>query len=387
MLKQFSGLFLFVLLIACGEKKDPAAAQKAPPPVSVNVTDVTEGEATYYDQYPATVNALNEVEIRPQVSGTLTGIFFKDGQHVVKGQKLYSIDQQQYRGQYEQAVANLNVTKANLAKAQQDADRYNELAKQDAIARQTLDHAVADLQSSKMSVEAAKANVSSVATNLKYSNITSPLTGTIGISQVKLGAAVAPGQTVLNTVSADDPLAVDLAVDEKDIPRFAALQQKGGGAKDSTFTILLPDGTKYPRPGSISVIDRAVDPQTGTIRIRLMFPNTEKLLKTGMSCTVRVKSAGNAPQVLIPYKAVVEQMGEYFVYVLGDSSKVSQHKVALGSRINDKVIVKSGVKAGDKIVVDGVQKVRDGAAVQIAKNPADTSGSKAPTDTSARAKK
>jgi RND family efflux transporter MFP subunit len=387
MLKQFSGLFVIVFIMSCGGKKDEAAKQQAPPPIAVNVADVTEGNATYYDQYPATVNALNEVEIRPQVSGSITGIFFKDGQHVVKGQKLYSIDQQQYRGQYEQAVANLNVTKANLAKAQQDADRYNELAKQDAIARQTLDHAVADLQSSKMSVEAAKANVSSVATNLKYANITSPLTGTIGISQVKLGAAVAPGQTVLNTVSADDPLAVDFAVDEKEIARFVTLQRNGMKPSDSIFTLLLPDGNAYTQSGSISVIDRAVDPQTGTIRMRLVFPNQQGMLRTGMSCTVRVKNAGNTPQVMIPYKAVVEQMGEYFVYVLGDSSKVAQHKVALGTRINDKVIVKSGVKAGEKIVVDGVQKVRDGAAVQIAKNPADTAGSKMTTDTSAKAKK
>src|ERR1700730_6840206 len=123
--KYWIGLSLsgIVLFVSCGEKNDPSQ-QKAPPPVAVNIYTVQEGSAIYYDQYPATVTALNQVDVRPQVTGYITGIFFTEGQHVNKGDKLYTIDQQQYRGAYEQAVANLNVSKANLAKAQQDADRY-----------------------------------------------------------------------------------------------------------------------------------------------------------------------------------------------------------------------------------------------------------------------
>src|SRR5579863_2937497 len=220
---------------------------QAPPPVAVGIQVAKEGAATYFDIYPATVTPLNQVDIKPQVSGNITGIFFKDGQFVRKGMKLYEIDQQQYKAAYEQAVANVHVAEANQGKAQQDADRYAELAKNDAIAKQTLDHAVADLESSKKQVEAAKANVSSVQTNLKYSVISAPFDGTIGISQVKIGTSVYQ-QTLLNTISSDDPLAVDIAIEQAQIPRFLQFLQKGTNNKDSLFTVVLPDGSIYPYP-------------------------------------------------------------------------------------------------------------------------------------------
>jgi RND family efflux transporter MFP subunit len=356
-----------VLLSSCGSTGKPADTSKAPPPVPVVIYTVQKGSATYYDEYPATVVALNEVQLRAQVSGYITGVFFQDGQHVSSGQKLYSIDQQQYQASYNQALANLNVAKANLGKVQQDADRYAELQKNDAIARQTVEHAQADLEASKMQLEAAKANVASVQTNVRYSTIYAPFEGTIGISQVKMGTAVSPGQTILNTVSSDNPIAVDVAVDQKQISRFVMLQQKTSGAKDSVFSLLLPDQSIYPSPGHISLIDRAVDPQTGTIKARIVFVNKEKLLKSGMSCNIRIKNNSTEQSLLIPSKAVTEQMGEYFVYLVGDSNKVAQKKIQTGQVINDKIIVKSGLQENDKIVTEGVQKLRDGAFVQPAK--------------------
>ncbi len=368
---NFTGLFVIgltiVIMTSCGSSNKPAEAPKAPPPVPVAVYTVQKGSAVYYDEYPATVVALNEVQLRPQVAGYITGIYFKDGQRVTKGQKLYSIDQQQYQASYNQAVANLNVAKANLGKAQQDADRYAELQKNDAIARQTVEHAQADLQASKMQLEAANANVQSVQTNVRYSTIYAPFEGTIGISLVKMGTAVSPGQTILNTVSSDNPIAVDVALDQKEITRFLKLQQTGNGAKDSIFSLALPDQSIYPYPGQISLIDRAVDPQTGTIKARITFPNKDKLLKAGMSCNIHVKNNGNEQSLLIPAKAVMEQMGEYFVYVVGDSNKVAQHKIITGQVINDKIMVKSGLKENDEIVIEGVQKMRDGVVVQPAK--------------------
>ena len=359
-------LFIAVLilfstaLVSCGDSKP---AVQAPPPVAVSVYTVGTGNATYYDQYPATITALNEVQIRPQVTGYITAIYFKDGQVVKKGMKLYSIDQQQYQAGYDQSVANLNVARANLAKAQQDADRYTELAKKDAIAQQVVDHALADLQTAKMQVAAAQANVRNVQTGLRYATIYAPLSGTIGISQVKMGAAVTPGVTILNTISSDDPLAADVAIDEKQINRFVQLQQKGSKNSDSTFQLLLPDGSVYPHAGSIYLIDRAVDPQTGTIKARLTFPNPNKVLKPGMSCNLRVKNNGGILQILIPNKAVVEQMGEYFVYVVNGNT-VSQRKVTLGNRIGNMIIVKDGLQEGEKIATEGVQKLKDGATIQ-----------------------
>jgi len=348
-------------LSSCGGTETP---QQKPPPTAVNVYTVQQGSARYNDQYPGTVTALNQVDIRAQVSGYITGIFFTDGQWVNKGDKLYSIDPQQYKGAYEQSVANLSVAEANLAKSQQDADRYQELSNQDAIAKQILDHALADLEASKKQVDAAKANVKAVETNLRYTNIFAPFSGTIGISQVKLGAAVSPGQTILNTISSDDPIAVDFAVNQKNIPWFLKMAAEKAELKDSIFTILLSDQSVYPNSGKIFLIDRAVDPQTGTIKTRLLFPNTKKNLRVGMTCNVLVRNNTNQQSILIPYLAVVEQMGEYFVFIVNDN-KVTQQKVSLGPKIRDKVVVRDGLQVGQQIVTDGVQKIRDGAMVQV----------------------
>ncbi|UFH53462.1 efflux RND transporter periplasmic adaptor subunit [Spirosoma sp. KNUC1025] len=366
-MKLFTHLFLItggVLLIACGGNKNDQQ-QAPPPPTPVTAVKAEKESATYYDAFPATVTALREVEIQPQVAGNITGIFFQDGQRVSRGQKLYTIDPQQYRASYDQAVANLNVQKANLNRAQKDADRYNTLAQQDAVAKQLVDNANASLEANKMQVAAAEAAIQQVATNLKYTTIYAPLDGTIGISQVRLGAAVAPGSTPLNTISEDNPIAADVQIDESQIQRFLSLQNKAGVVRDSTFILMLPSGQPYKYPGSIRIVDRAVDPQTGTLRVRIAFPNPEKQLKPGLAGNVRVKNSSGQPQLLIPYQAVTEQMSEYFVFVVGDSSKVSQKKVTLGARINDKVIVKNGLNEGELVVTEGTQKIREGAKVRV----------------------
>ena len=355
-------VIISLILAACGDSK--GAGQKGPPPVQVAAYEVKLGTAVYYDEYPATVTAINQVEVRSEVSGYVTDIYFKDGQHITKGMKLYAIDQQQYKAAYDQAIANLNAAKSTLAKAQQDADRYRDLAKRDAVARQTLEHAQADLQSAKMQVASFEANVKNVQTNLRYSVIMAPFDGTIGISSVKLGSSVVAGQTLLNTLSSDDPMAVDCAVDEKQISRFTQLLQAGDSLRDSTFTIVLPDQTVYPFPGHLSFLDRSVDSQTGTIRIRAIFPNAKNVLRAGLTCNLRVQANSSAESLLIPYKAVVEQMGEYFVYVV-INNKVTQRRIGLGKNINDMVIVKDGLQVGEQIVTDGVQKLRDNSPVTV----------------------
>ena len=362
-----------LLLAACGKKEDKQ--QGPPPPTPVTAVKAEKGSATYYDEFPATVTALREVEIQPQVSGNITGIFFQDGQRVSKGQKLYTIDSQQYRATYDQAVANLNVQKANLNRAQKDANRYNTLAEQDAVAKQLVDNANATLEAAKMQVEASKASIEQVATNLKYTTIYAPLDGTIGISQVRLGAAVAPGSTPLNTISEDNPIAADIQIDESQIQRFLALQNRKNVIQDSTFSLSLPNGEIYSYPGSVRIVDRAIDPQTGTLRVRIAFPNPAKRLKPGLNANLRVKNNTGESQLLIPYQAVTEQMSEYFVFVVGDSSKVTQKKVTLGARINDKVIVKKGLNEGEVVVTEGTQKIREGGKVKVSQ-PGQSGGAK-----------
>lgn len=351
-----------LLFAACGDKKD--AQQQGPPPATpVTVDEVKKTTAAYNDEYPGTVAALNEITITSQVSGYVTGIYFKDGQKVKKGQRLYSIDQEVYQANYQQAQANLQLQEANFMKAQKDADRYHELDKHDAIAKQQVDYADAALQVAQKQVAAAKANVAGVRSNISFASIQSPLTGTIGISQVKTGTAVVAGQTVLNTVSTDNPIAVDFTVDQKEIYRFIQMDQDGKKSADSVFTIAFGDDV-YPYPGKISLIDRAVDPQTGTIKVRLVFPNDKAMLKPGMNTTVRVKNNASEQSTVIPYKAVTEQLGEFFVYVVTDSSKVTQQKVVLGKQIGENVIVKQGLKDGQKIAVEGVQNLHEGTVIK-----------------------
>ena len=354
-----AGIAAIVILSACSEKK---AAPPPPPPAKVTVETVKFITAAYNDEYPATVTALNQVELRPQVSGFVTGVHFKDGDRVRKGQLLYSIDDQLYAANYQQAVANLQVQQANVNRAQKDADRYHELDKNDAIAKQVVDNADAALEVTKRQVAAANANIRAMQTNVKYTRVYAPFDGVIGISAVKTGTAVTAGQTILNTVSSDKELAVDFNIDQKEIYRFATMMNEKPKANDSTFTLAFGEDV-YPYPGKIALLDRAVNPQTGTIKARLIFPNNKNLLIAGMNGTVRVKSNAAAESILIPYKAVTEQLGEFFVYVPGDSNKVSQRKVLLGKQVGKDVIIRDGLKDGEKVVVEGVQNLREGAVI------------------------
>lgn len=358
---SFSGLLAMTLIIAsCGNKQQ--APQGPPPAVPVTLTEVSTSKASYFDEFPGILVPLNQTELRAQVTGYVTGIFFKDGDKVKKGQRLYSIDAQTYDANYQNAIANLGVQETNLLKAQQDADRYNELDKQDAIAKQQVDYANAALEAAKRQVAASKATVRSVQANVRFATITAPFSGTIGISQVRSGTSVIAGQTVMNTISTDDPMAVDFTVDQKDLYRFSVLQQQKNQARDSIFTLAFGNMV-YPYKGQINLIDRAVDAQTGTIKTRLSFPNPKATLKAGMNTTVRVLNNSGNDAIIIPYKAVVEQLGEFFVYVAGDSSKVSQRKVKLGKQLDSTIIVNEGLKAGDKIVVQGVQNMREGVVI------------------------
>jgi RND family efflux transporter MFP subunit len=360
------------------------ACQPPPvPPVSVNLYTVTAKRVLYYDNYPATTEALSQVNLLPQVQGSITSIFFTEGTMVKKGQKLYEIDRRLYQQNYEAAVANLKIVKGNLEEVQQDADRYAYLSSQNAVAKQVYDHAVIALQNAKDSVESSEQTVKTAQLNLDYSIVYAPFDGTIGFSQVKVGDVVTVGQTILNTISTNNPLAVDFLVNEKQLPAFEKLD-KNTHPIDSLFTIIMSDNSIYPFPGKIAVIDRAVDPQTGSIRIRLLFPNDKDYLRPGMSCVLRVHNQESTPQLVIPNKAVIEQMGEYFVFVVKDTlvtdstqkqtSDTAQQgpkllafekKIQPGQTIGPNIIVTDGLVEGDKIVIDGIQSLHDGAQVAV----------------------
>lgn len=320
------------------------------------------GTAIYYDKYPATVVALNQVELRAQVSGYITGIFFKEGEVVQKGKPLYEIDRRKYEATYRQAEASIAQAKANLTKAQKDADRYHKLAEQDAIARQTLDNADAALDVSRSQLAAAEASLLSARTDLDYAVIKAPFTGRIGISQVKLGAQIGAGTTLLNTISSENPIAVDFVVNENDIPRFSGMQGKAVTPGDSTFRLQLPNGQAYTEPGRLTVVDRGVDNQTATIKVRIEFNNPKNELKEGMSGVMNVLNDQSGDRVIIPYKAVVEQMGEFFVFVAKDTV-AEQRKIHLGPRLRESIVVMDGVKQGELVIAEGIQRLRDGGKI------------------------
>ncbi|TDQ10308.1 efflux RND transporter periplasmic adaptor subunit [Pedobacter metabolipauper] len=352
-----------ITLASCGGNKAPQ--QQGPPPATpVTTHTVAEESVTTTDTYPGVVVALNEVELRPQVGGYITAIYVADGQKVTKGQKLYEIDRTKYIAAYNAAKADVAVAKANRDKAKKDADRYTRLAEQDAVAKQRVDYALTDLANAQSQVAAAEAAMSSSANDLQRSIIVSPLTGTIGISQVKLGALASPGTTLLNTVSTNDPIAVDISVNQSEIPRFTQLQKNTSAVKDSLFSIQLQDGTIYKRQGRIVAIDRAVDPQTGTIKVRISYPNEGGRLFAGMTVNLKALNKAEDHQLVIPFKAVTEQLGEFNVFVVGDSSKAENRIIKLGKQFDKSVVVSSGLKPGEVIVVDGVQNVRPGSVVQ-----------------------
>lgn len=398
-------LLIGTALLGCNNQKPPAGDNSVP----VNLYTVKAKTVLYYDRYPATTEALSSVDLRGQVTGYVTGIYFTEGQHVTKGQKLYEIDERLYTAAVDQAQANLKVAQGNQVQAQQDNDRYEYLNSYNAVAKQTLDHAVIALQNAKNETAAAEQQVKTAETNLTYSVIRAPFDGTIGFSQVKLGNTVSVGTTVLNTVSTDDPMGVDFFIPEANLIHYEDLKDTKQQEIDSLFTFILPDHTIYPHVGRISVIDRAVDPQTGTIRIRIVFPNPKYVIRAGMSGIVRVHNQEMTPKLVIPSKAIVEQMGEYFVYVArdtvysaanattgGDSAKGSgsggkdgpgdkkgadtarlraiQVKVMLGQTIGPNVIVEQGISEGDKIVVDGVQAIHDGSPITTANKVAPATG-------------
>jgi RND family efflux transporter MFP subunit len=383
--QYFTLLTICILFGACSQK-----APQPNPTVPVNLYTVKAQTVEYYDKYPANTVAISQVDIRPEVQGYITSIDFTEGSHVKKGQKLYEIDQRLFQDAYDQAKANLDVAKGNELMNQQDADRYTYLNNQDAIAKQTLDHTLIALEQAKNSVKAAEQALKIAETNLTYSIISAPFDGTIGISQVRLGNMVTVGSTVLNTISTDDPMGVDILISEKQLQHFEELKNATQQTIDSLFTIILPNGALYASTGKISIIDRAVDPQTGTIRVRIVFPNPDFSLKPGLSCVLRVHNQETTPQLMVPSKAVVELMGEYFVYmakdstapIAGDSTKTHavtmalQKKVQLGQTIGANVIIKKGVTEGESIVVDGVQSLHSGSVINASQKNDDTKSKK-----------
>lgn len=351
-----------ILVQACGsnDNKNAQATLQAEAATPISTAIVEKQIVSDVKRYPANVVPLQETEIRAEVTGYITNIYVQDGTSVSKGQRLYEIDRIRYQAAVDHAAANLEIAKANLDRSQKDLQRYQTLADQDAIAKQTLDYALTDVSNQKAQVLAAEANLTTAKTNLLRSVITAPFSGNIGISQVRNGALVSAGSTLLNTISSTDPVAVEFEISERDIAEFSKLQN---GKSQAQIYVMLPNGSRYEGAGRIVTIDRTVNSQTGTIKVHASFPNRVHALRAGMNATIHVESTGQEEALVIPYKAIFEQLGTFNVYVVNDSSTVDLKQVSLGQKINDSVVITSGVEPGEKIVTEGTTGLRPGAKV------------------------
>ena len=365
-----------VLLAACAEKSAPPAAVP-----EVSVVEVVQRDVPIGAELTATMNGLEDVELRARVEGYLRSIDYSEGSQVKKGQLLFTIEDSQYRQNVAEATATLTRAQAALSKADLDVGRYRPLAAERAISQAELDNAIAAQKAARAQVEAAKAALENAKLNLGYTRIATPIDGLAGRAQRKVGDLVGKGEpTLLATVSSIDPIRVTVNMPEGLYLRYAnelkamSSQQKDGKRQEPQSDgprLVLADGSSYPEPGRLIMVDRSVDPQTGTLRADLAFPNPNHLLRPGLYAKVRYKEEVRSGALLVPQRAVQELQGQFSVVLVNAEGKCESHKVKPGPRVGSLWILEDGVKPGDKVIVEGLQKVRDGMVVKATVVPTD----------------
>ena len=379
------GVMTIVLPSCAGEEK-PAA----PPPPQIPVSEVVQQDVPIGMELVAQLAGLEDIEIRARVEGYLRSIDYREGAAVQKGDVLFTIDDQPYRASLAQAVASLATAQSMLAKADLDVKRFTPLARERAISQAELDNAIAAQRSARAQVEAHRAQVQQARLDVGYARITAPVSGVVGRAERKVGDLVGRGEsTLLTTISTVDPIRVSVAITEADYLRFArALASKkdtGSGAtgatnQATTASLELADGSIHPHPGKLLFVDRAVDARTGTLRVDLGFPNPEKTLRPGQYGKLRFTSETRTAALLVPQRAVQEVQGTYIVYVLGEGNKIQARKVKPGARVEGLWLIEEGLKPGEKVAVEGLQRLRDGVVVQpIAAGAAASTGAPTPS--------
>jgi RND family efflux transporter MFP subunit len=357
---------LLVLSEACGNKS-VSAAPGAPP--TVQVVEVAQRDVPVYHEWIATLDGYVNAVIQPQVSGYLVQQNYREGALVHKNEVLFKIDPRPFQAILDQAKAQLAQAEAQLGKTQLDVQRDTPLAREKAIAQSQLDNDIQANLAGKATVQADKAAVEQAEINLEFTNVRSLVDGVAGIATGQVGNLVGP-QTVLTTVSQLDPIKVYFVASEQQYLAFvqrnptAASREKA--ERELVLELVLSDGTTYPRKGKFFAADRHVDAQTGAIRLAGLFPNPDNVLRPGQFGRVRFISYIRLAALLVPQKAVTELQGMYQLAVVGSDDKVSIRTVQVGERSGPMWIIEQGVKPGERVVVEGVQKVRDGMPVKIA---------------------
>ena len=419
----FAVCLLAVALVAAmtsactGKSKEAVAA--APPPTTVVVTEATKKTVPIYSEFVGQTKAEETVELRARVEGVLQKAYFREGMPVKKGQLLFTIDkrpfeaavqsaqalaakavsdlaQAQQRTDVLEAQAQLADAQATLTRANQDVARLTPLAKEKAVTEQDLDAALATQKSAtatvdartanlrnleaavKYTIERAKAEVSAseakvtqAKLDLSYCDIYAPISGVIGFLQVDEGNLVGRGDaTLLATMSASDPLLVDFSVSEVEYLKLTDPATVGKRKGQLSFDLILSDESKHPYPGTFRVLDRTVDPTTGTLKAEAAFPNPGSYLRPGQFARVRVAVAERENAILIPQKAIQELQGVKTVMVVDDQNKVAVRTVKVGDKADKDIVILEGLNGGERVIVEGMQKVRPGGQVTPSKEGA-----------------
>jgi membrane fusion protein (multidrug efflux system) len=359
-MRRFIILWLLAGSIACGGGKQPGGA--GAPHMKATVVAITVQQASYTveESFPATLTGNNIVELRTDVTGYLEAIRVKDGSAVSKGQPLYEIDKSRYAAAYNQMNASVLQAEADLAQKQRDLERYQNLLSHDAISRQTVEQAATAAKTSEANVAAAKAALQRAGTDVSHAIVRAPLSGKIGIVQIKVGDIVNAGQTLINTIVNEDPIYADFDVPQDRIQEFTTRQQDS-----RRFLLGFNDGSMYDGAGQILAVNNIVDPQTGTVRVRLQFPNKSGRLKSGMTCVAILQYQTPDTALAIPAKAVMETLSEKNVYVVGPGNTLQLRAVVPGPQTDTMLVINKGLKPGDQVVVEGLQKARPGDSVNV----------------------
>jgi membrane fusion protein (multidrug efflux system) len=353
-------------------------APPAPPPIEIAVLEVQLQNIPIYFEMIGQTSGSVDIPIRARVDGVLEEMHFREGRRVERGQLLYVIDPAPYKSKVVEAQGRLAEAVTQLAKAKSDLDRIRPLAEMDAVSEQDLDSAVAQYEAAQASEQSAGAQVEQAEIQLGYTRIHAPINGLIGISKAKVGEYVGrdPNPVVLNFVSQTDPIRVRFSINEREYLRVSrqfaesVRTEEELDAQPANLQLILADGSVHEHLGKIVNFDAAIDPTTGTLTLEADFPNPDRVVLSGQFARVRGQAEVRADAIAVPQRAVMEIQGLYQLAVIGDDGAVEIRQVEMGPRLEDAWIVESGLEAGERIALEGLQRLRPGSKV-VAK-PAST---------------
>ena len=356
---------LLVLLFSCSKEEQPVLT-----PSDIPVYQTKEQEVPIYREYVGQVFGFKDIAIRARIEGYLEGIHFKEGSRIEKGILLYTLESRQFEANVAAKMSMVAEAQTMLVKARSDLNRYKPLAEEKAVSESDLDAAVAQYEASIASVEAARANLKVAEIQLGYTKIYSPVSGIIGKTKAKVGDFVGrePNPVILNTVSRIDTVLVEFFITETEYLRFVRhfLSQNDpadGTARQAELELILADGSVYEHKGKINFADRNIDPTTGSMLIQASFPNPDEMLRPGQFARVKVRVKVIKGGILIPQRCVTELQGLYSVFVVDNSNKVEKRDVKTGPKIKQFWLIAKGLKPGEKVVYEGLQKIKDGVIV------------------------